>query len=76
MVRVDSLSDALGIEILGKAEVRGSLVTYSSETEILKHEYKFLNPGGSVKDRVALQSMSILPSILFMTPLPKLIFSI
>jgi cysteine synthase A len=35
LVRVNSLSDALGIEILGKAE--------------------FLNPGGSVKDRVALQ---------------------
>ena len=74
MVRVDSLSDALGIEILGKAEVRGSLVTYSSE--ILKHEYKFLNPGGSVKDRVALQSMSFSPSIVFIAPLPKLIFSI
>ncbi|EJD37950.1 PALP-domain-containing protein [Auricularia subglabra TFB-10046 SS5] len=35
LVRVNSLSDALGVEILGKAE--------------------FLNPGGSVKDRVALQ---------------------
>ncbi|KAH8814449.1 PALP-domain-containing protein [Flagelloscypha sp. PMI_526] len=35
LVRVNSLSDALGIEILGKAE--------------------FLNPGGSVKDRVALR---------------------
>ncbi|KAH8088155.1 putative cysteine synthase [Filobasidium floriforme] len=35
LVRIDSLSDALGVEILGKAE--------------------FLNPGGSVKDRVALQ---------------------
>ena len=75
MVRVDSLSDALGIEILGKAEVRGSLVTYSSE--ILKHEYKFLNPGGSVKDRVALQSMSFSsPSVVFIAPLPKLIISI
>lgn len=39
LVRVDSLSDALGIEILGKAEVRGSLVTYSSQ--ILKHKYSF-----------------------------------
>ncbi|KAH7099254.1 PALP-domain-containing protein [Auriculariales sp. MPI-PUGE-AT-0066] len=35
LVRIKSLSDALGVEILGKAE--------------------FLNPGGSVKDRVALQ---------------------
>ncbi|KAF8160706.1 tryptophan synthase beta subunit-like PLP-dependent enzyme [Crassisporium funariophilum] len=35
LIRINSLSDALGVEILGKAE--------------------FLNPGGSVKDRVALQ---------------------
>ncbi|KAG9090471.1 hypothetical protein FS749_000511 [Ceratobasidium sp. UAMH 11750] len=35
LVRINSLSDALGVEILGKAE--------------------FLNPGGSVKDRVALK---------------------
>ncbi|ORY29512.1 putative cysteine synthase [Naematelia encephala] len=35
LVRIHSLSDALGVEILGKAE--------------------FLNPGGSVKDRVALR---------------------
>ncbi|KAJ4479181.1 tryptophan synthase beta subunit-like PLP-dependent enzyme [Lentinula aciculospora] len=35
LIRVNSLSDALGVEILGKAE--------------------FLNPGGSVKDRVALR---------------------
>jgi cysteine synthase A len=35
LVRINSLSDALGVEILGKAE--------------------FLNPGGSAKDRVALQ---------------------
>ncbi|KAG2364065.1 tryptophan synthase beta subunit-like PLP-dependent enzyme [Suillus spraguei] len=35
LVRIDSLSNALGVEILGKAE--------------------FLNPGGSVKDRVALR---------------------
>ncbi|KAK0487427.1 PALP-domain-containing protein [Armillaria novae-zelandiae] len=35
LVRITSLSNALGIEILGKAE--------------------FLNPGGSVKDRVALR---------------------
>ncbi|EIN11555.1 PALP-domain-containing protein [Punctularia strigosozonata HHB-11173 SS5] len=35
LVRINSLSDALGIEVLGKAE--------------------FLNPGGSVKDRVALR---------------------
>ncbi|RXK41240.1 cysteine synthase A [Tremella mesenterica] len=35
LVRIGSLSDALGVEILGKAE--------------------FLNPGGSVKDRVALR---------------------
>ncbi|KAF8840853.1 pyridoxal phosphate-dependent enzyme, beta subunit [Paxillus ammoniavirescens] len=34
-MRINSLSDALGVEILGKAE--------------------FLNPGGSVKDRVALR---------------------
>ncbi|XP_042010995.1 cysteine synthase 2-like [Salvia splendens] len=35
LIRIDSLSDATGCEILGKAE--------------------FLNPGGSVKDRVALK---------------------
>lgn len=35
LVRIESLSDALGVDILGKAE--------------------FLNPGGSVKDRVALK---------------------
>ncbi|WWD16644.1 hypothetical protein CI109_101074 [Kwoniella shandongensis] len=35
LIRINSLSDALGVEILGKAE--------------------YLNPGGSVKDRVALQ---------------------
>ncbi|KAJ1304859.1 hypothetical protein OPQ81_005993 [Rhizoctonia solani] len=35
LMRINSLSDALGVEILGKAE--------------------FLNPGGSVKDRVALK---------------------
>ncbi|KAF7305910.1 PALP-domain-containing protein [Mycena chlorophos] len=35
LIRIASLSDALGVEILGKAE--------------------FLNPGGSVKDRVAVQ---------------------
>lgn len=35
LFRINSLSDALGVEILGKAE--------------------FLNPGGSVKDRVALR---------------------
>ncbi|KAG8878656.1 hypothetical protein FRB97_002339 [Tulasnella sp. 331] len=35
LMRVNSLSDALGVEILGKAE--------------------WLNPGGSLKDRVALQ---------------------
>lgn len=36
LIRIASLSDALGVEILGKAE--------------------WLNPGGSVKDRVALRS--------------------
>ncbi|KAF8134334.1 tryptophan synthase beta subunit-like PLP-dependent enzyme [Boletus edulis] len=35
LIRINSLSNALGVEILGKAE--------------------FLNPGGSVKDRVALR---------------------
>ncbi|KAJ8072334.1 Cysteine synthase 2 [Marasmius tenuissimus] len=35
LIRIDSLSNALGVEIYGKAE--------------------FLNPGGSVKDRVALR---------------------
>jgi len=35
LIRINSLSDALGVEILGKAE--------------------YLNPGGSVKDRVALR---------------------
>ena len=39
LVRVDSLSDALGIEILGKAEVRLSLVSYSFKTP--KHKYSF-----------------------------------
>ncbi|KAF9482225.1 PALP-domain-containing protein [Pholiota conissans] len=38
LVRINSLSDALGVEILGKAE--------------------FLNIGGSVKDRVALQMIN------------------
>ncbi|KAG5720481.1 Cysteine synthase 2 [Termitomyces sp. T112] len=38
LVRINSLSDALGVEILGKAE--------------------FLNPGGSVKDRVALRMIN------------------
>ncbi|OJA11250.1 hypothetical protein AZE42_09539 [Rhizopogon vesiculosus] len=37
LVRINSLSDALGVQILGKAE--------------------FLNPGGSVKDRVALRTI-------------------
>ncbi|CAE6374792.1 unnamed protein product [Rhizoctonia solani] len=37
LVRINSLSEALGVEILGKAE--------------------FLNPGGSVKDRVALKTI-------------------
>ncbi|KAI0688184.1 PALP-domain-containing protein [Cytidiella melzeri] len=37
LVRINSLSNALGVEILGKAE--------------------FLNPGGSVKDRVALRML-------------------
>ncbi|KAI9437686.1 PALP-domain-containing protein [Lactarius indigo] len=41
LVRINSLSNALGVEILGKAE---SL--YPSQ---------YLNPGGSVKDRVALK---------------------
>ncbi|KIL67831.1 hypothetical protein M378DRAFT_121990 [Amanita muscaria Koide BX008] len=35
LIRINSLSDALGVEILGKAE--------------------YLNPGGSIKDRVALR---------------------
>jgi hypothetical protein len=39
LVRVDSLSDALGIEILGKAEVRGSHVTYSSEIPMHRHSF-------------------------------------
>ncbi|KAI0780249.1 PALP-domain-containing protein [Fomes fomentarius] len=38
LVRIPSLSNALGVEILGKAE--------------------FLNPGGSVKDRVALRMIN------------------
>ena len=38
LMRINSLSDATGCEILGKAE--------------------FLNPAGSPKDRVALQSKS------------------
>ncbi|QRW21742.1 cysteine synthase [Rhizoctonia solani] len=37
LVRINSLSEALGVDILGKAE--------------------FLNPGGSVKDRVALKTI-------------------
>jgi cysteine synthase A len=43
LVRIASLSDALGCEILGKAE--------------------WLNPGGSVKDRVALKSVCMFHTI-------------
>jgi len=51
LVRIDSLSDALGVEILGKAEVS----LYSPVASNF-HAGQFLNPGGSVKDRVALRS--------------------
>jgi cysteine synthase len=53
LVRIASLSDALGVEILGKAEVcRMSDI----EPAVDNCFFKFLNPGGSVKDRVALRS--------------------
>jgi len=48
LVRINSLSDALGIEILGKAE--------------------FLNPGGSVKDRVALQMIDDAEKLGYLRP--------
>jgi len=53
LVRINSLSDALGVEILGKAEVClfGRVDEMNSQVCL-----QFLNPGGSVKDRVALRS--------------------
>ena len=54
LMRIKSLSDALGVEILGKTEV-------SLKNTFMLFPYlnaQFLNPGGSVKDRVALQSYS------------------
>ena len=54
MVRINSLSDALGIEILGKAEA--SYPTLCLQHVNLPYSFQFLNPGGSVKDRVALRS--------------------
>ncbi|KAF6763137.1 tryptophan synthase beta subunit-like PLP-dependent enzyme [Ephemerocybe angulata] len=48
LMRINSLSDALGVEILGKAE--------------------FLNPGGSVKDRVALRMIEDAESLGFLRP--------
>jgi cysteine synthase A len=53
LVRINSLSDALGVEILGKAEVR---LTLKREILLVISYSQFLNPGGSVKDRVALRS--------------------
>ncbi|KAJ2926764.1 hypothetical protein H1R20_g10353, partial [Candolleomyces eurysporus] len=47
-MRINSLSDALGVEILGKAE--------------------FLNPGGSVKDRVALRMIEDAERMGFLRP--------
>lgn len=53
-MRIDSLSRALGVEILGKAEVG---VFNNRSLAILNFGcIKFLNPGGSVKDRVAMRS--------------------
>ncbi|TEB38510.1 PALP-domain-containing protein [Coprinellus micaceus] len=48
LMRINSLSDALGVEILGKAE--------------------FLNPGGSVKDRVALRMIEDAEKLGFLRP--------
>ncbi|PPQ63685.1 hypothetical protein CVT24_004570 [Panaeolus cyanescens] len=48
LVRINSLSNALGVEILGKAE--------------------FLNPGGSVKDRVALQMINDAENLGYLRP--------
>ncbi|RXW16045.1 hypothetical protein EST38_g9804 [Candolleomyces aberdarensis] len=48
LMRINSLSDALGVEILGKAE--------------------FLNPGGSVKDRVALRMIEDAERMGFLRP--------
>lgn len=56
LIRINSLSDALGVEILGKAEVRASLVSRVGGMLSLDGETQYLNPGGSVKDRVALRS--------------------
>lgn len=52
-MRINSLSDALGVEILGKAEVCASESCIHS---LALNFLQFLNPGGSVKDRVALKS--------------------
>ncbi|KAE8212466.1 hypothetical protein CF327_g3893 [Tilletia walkeri] len=63
LMRINSLSDATGCEILGKAEVRldsdeerdSSLYSYPSDHSCLQ---QFLNPAGSPKDRVALQILN------------------
>ncbi|SRR6266702_1861377 len=62
LVRINSLSNALGVEILGKAEVRLSCDAVAIWrccllTQPLSVLSQYLNPGGSVKDRVALKSM-------------------
>jgi cysteine synthase A len=51
LMRIKSLSDALGVEILGKTEV-----SLKNAFMLIYLNAQFLNPGGSVKDRVALQS--------------------
>lgn len=57
LVRINSLSDALDVEILGKAEVvSGS----SLQATLSLTGLQFMNPGGSVKDRVALRSTILL----------------
>ena len=53
LMRIKSLSDALGVEILGKTEV-----SLKNTFTFPYLNAQFLNPGGSVKDRVALQSYS------------------
>lgn len=60
LVRINSLSDALGVEILGKAEVRCHYSLHAISGDSIS---KFLNPGGSVKDRVALRSESVRTSV-------------
>lgn len=54
LIRIASLSDALGVEILGKAEV---CLESSCDLRSVILFPQYMNPGGSVKDRVALRSV-------------------